>query len=499
VTPSVPLRLLFPALLLVAVLGLPVSAEVEVPPSTAGTGKNFELVGHDPLMDRGMNAAPAIFEDYLYVGNRTDGSPHHLNPGVLVVDISDPSAPEVVGEIGTPDEGLRGQTSRELRVWPEQKLLLVLNFGCSAIIHACVSTAEFGGEPFNITFFDLTDPANPELVATYEPSRQPHEIFLWEDPKDPKRALLFMSTPTGALSIANLVVADISGARDGEFQEIAEFTANDLFSQASRDTYDVRMHSMAVSPDGTRTYLSYLGGGFILLDSTGLVKATKPPFRILSPPKASPRWDNMTVHSALPVPGEDLVITTDELYGDLLNAGGTGAFGPNIHGCPWGWLHVINVSNEKKPKLVGEFRVAENEDAFCAAGAGGSVPETDTFRSYAAHNPTLVGNLAFVTWHSGGLRALQITEKKVTQLGFFVPEPLTLVGTEDPALSFGVMTATKTVMWSYPIIKDGLIYVVDVRNGLYVLRYTGPQASKVAAIDFLEGNSNLGDAFRLDR
>jgi len=46
-------------------------------------------------------------------------------------------------------------------------------------------------------------------------------------------------------------------------------------------------------------------------------------------------------------------------------------------------------------------------------------------------------------------------------------------------------------MWSYPIIKDGLIYVVDVRNGLYVLRYTGVGEQTIATEEFLEGNSNL--------
>ena len=49
-------------------------------------------------------------------------------------------------------------------------------------------------------------------------------------------------------------------------------------------------------------------------------------------------------------------------------------------------------------------------------------------------------------------------------------------------------------MWSYPIIKDGLIYVVDVRNGLYILKYHGPFEAEVTAIRFLEGNSNLGEA-----
>jgi hypothetical protein len=53
------------------------------------------------------------------------------------------------------------------------------------------------------------------------------------------------------------------------------------------------------------------------------------------------------------------------------------------------------------------------------------------------------------------------------------------------------------VIWSFPIIRNGLIYVIDVRNGLYILRYTGPRAREVDGISFLEGNSNLGDAGRL--
>ncbi len=49
-------------------------------------------------------------------------------------------------------------------------------------------------------------------------------------------------------------------------------------------------------------------------------------------------------------------------------------------------------------------------------------------------------------------------------------------------------------MWSYPVIEDGLIYVVDLRNGLYILKYNGPYEQEVADVKFLEGNSNQGDA-----
>jgi hypothetical protein len=67
---------------------------------------------------------------------------------------------------------------------------------------------------------------------------------------------------------------------------------------------------------------------------------------------------------------------------------------------------------------------------------------------------------------------------------------------EDPRLSSDPDTGRneKVVMWSYPIIKDGLIYVIDLRNGLYVLEYEGRFEREVERIGFLEGNSNQGDA-----
>ena len=107
----------------------------------------------------------------------------------------------------------------------------------------------------------------------------------------------------------------------------------------------------------------------------------------------------------------------------------------------------------------------------------------------------MLRDLIFDSWHSGGEQAIDVSDPGVpAQAGWFSPTPLATVANEDPALSRG---PNKVVMWSFPIIRDGLIYVVDIRNGLYVLRYTGPPADEVAAISFLEGNSDLGDAQRL--
>ena len=81
-----------------------------------------------------------------------------------------------------------------------------------------------------------------------------------------------------------------------------------------------------------------------------------------------------------------------------------------------------------------------------------------------------------------------------------MPDPPASIANEDPALTQGSASRNnKTAFWSYPIIKDGLIYVIDIRNGLYIFKYKGPHADEVEEIEFLEGNSNLGDAFELDQ
>src|SRR5713226_6395052 len=151
--------------------------------TTPGTAQNVQLVGQNPLFGRGMNAAATIFDHFLYVGNRTDGSSRcgigdprrtttglnscpHPNPGVLVLDIKNPAAPTFLNEFG--DEfttgTFAGQTSRELRVWPEQKLLMIMYFRCSSIIHACTRPAT---NDWRIRFFALSDPVHPLLVSTY--------------------------------------------------------------------------------------------------------------------------------------------------------------------------------------------------------------------------------------------------------------------------------------------------------------------------------------------
>lgn len=456
---------------------------------TPGTSANFELIGHDPLFNRGMNAGPAIYRNYIYIGNRTDSSDGHTHPGVLITSIADPAHPKVVGEIGRPNEAVRGVTSRELRVWSAQKLLVVMNFRCSSFIHDCPEGTDEQFE-FNLKFYDLTDPVHPRLIKTFVPRSRagvpvkPHEMYLWIDPRNRDRALLYLSTPTLSTKPKdpNLVVEDISDAARGVVRFVTQFNANAFYPGAAdpaRYGFNLFTHSMSLNPAGTRLYLSQEAGEFLVADSSQVARDVRNPnIRLLTDPRDRPRWRNPNAHSAVPIPGRQLVLTTDEIYGSLL--------GPS-QGCPWGWARLFNVENPANPRFVSQYRITENQRSFCPTREG----RNDAFVSYTSHNPTVLPDLALISWHSGGLQAIDISNANVPQQGgWFSPRPLRHVATEDPALSAG---PNKVVMWSYPIIKDGLIYVVDIRNGLYVLRYTGPRHGEVDRTKFLEGNSNRGD------
>jgi hypothetical protein len=426
----------------------------------SASAPQFELVGHDPVLNRGMNAGLALHRGFAYIGNRPDASQGRMNSGVLVVAIDDPSRPRVIGEIDA-DEDAAGLSSRELRVWPQAELLIAMNVTCEAGLHRCARPTA----PPSINFFDIASAPRP--TASFRPRIEPHEMFLWVDPNSDK-AFLFLSTNATSADLPDLLVIDISRARAGEVREIAAWNAEESGEVRSSGGYPARLHSLSVSPDGRRGYVAHWGGGFQILDTSEVAEAKPKPNIRLVTEAGGLRWGG-PAHSAVKVPGRPLVVLSDEAQ----------------DGCPWGWVRVFDVSDEARPTLAGQFRAEQNREAGCAdLTASGAANQ-----SHTSHNPTVLSNLALVTWHAAGLQAIDLENpRRPRPAGSFVPEPVESVATEDPALTGG---GKGVALWSYPIIKDALIYVVDVRNGLYVLKYQGRWAEEVSAMQFAEGNSNI--------
>jgi hypothetical protein len=122
--------------------------------------------------------------------------------------------------------------------------------------------------------------------------------------------------------------------------------------------------------------------------------------------------------------------------------------------------------------------------------------------TFTMHNQTLTRRFVITSWYGAGLRVIDIGNRThPKEVGFFVPKPLSSISSvpDTTAPVYGETASPSddwwVATWSYPIVRHNLIYVVDMRNGLYVLkaRPGTALAHDLARYGFLEGNSNLGD------
>jgi hypothetical protein len=418
---SFPRALALGAVALAAVLACPSSS------LAAGLPATLTVVGHDDLGARGLNAGLALADHCAFVGSRGQGP-------VAIEDISDPAHPRGVGSL----PGRARSTAREVRAVPASHLLVVLSYQLG------------GGGGNRIDLYQwTTDCTQPSLAGSHDFGRRPpHELFLWRQPGG-GRTLLFVTMFSG-------------GA--GDLQVI---DASDPSHPALSGTWSPPrglLHSISLSDDGRRAFLSLWTGGMLVADVSQFTGGSPNPQLTLLTPAASalPPLPGGNVHSAVQLPGRDLVVITDERYPPA---------------CPYGPARLVDVSDPAHLRVVATLAAPENDPATCRGAVTGT---------YTSHNPTIVGDLAFVTWYSSGLQVFDVSSPaQPARLAEFRAQGIT-PGALDPQLG-----VTPTMTWTYPIVRDGLIYVADINQGLYVLRYSGPHQEQVAQVAFAEGNSNL--------
>jgi hypothetical protein len=227
------------------------------------------------------------------------------------------------------------------------------------------------------------------------------------------------------------------------------------------------LHSISLSPDGKTAYLSLWTGGLVVADAGEFASgATQPALHPQTPAGGRFTTSPGNVHSAVQVPGQVAVITTDERYPS-----------PYGQGCPYGTAHVVDVSNPAAPAGVSTLAIPENDPSTCAAAGSGT---------WTSHNPTLTAHLALISWYSGGLQVFGLDDlARPTRLAELRPSGA------NPSLRDIQLGSTASMTWSYPVISAGLIYVTDINQGLLVLRYQGPHQDEIQMATFAEGNSNI--------
>jgi hypothetical protein len=406
------------------------------PATAASLPATLTMVGRSALNNRGMNAAVALAAGCAYVGSRNDAAP-------LVVDVSDPAAPQVAGVLAAH----KGSTPRELRAIASLKEVVVMYY-------------DLNGGPNLLDIYRWTiDCRVPTLVGSFDlGSLSPHEFYLWQDPQQPSRVLLYVAMFRSGNALTVIDISDPTRPnRVGGWSVPAGYGA-------------ARLHSIAVSADGRLAYLSLWLGGLAIADvSTFARGAALPALRPLTEGAGVYRTPPGNVHSAVPAPGTALVVTTDERYP-----------APYGEGCPYGTAHVVDVSNPSRPAALSEIAIPENDPARCGAVSAST---------WTSHNPTLTSHLALVSWYSGGLQVIGLDDPAHPQrLAELRPSAV------NPNLRDLQLGPSDAMTWSYPVIFKGLVYVVDINQGLLILRYAGPHQEEVAGAAFAEGNSNLASS-----
>jgi len=190
-----------------------------------GTAWNFELVGHHAIGSIGWHGALALKGRCAYVGNCG-------RPEVNILDVSDPANPVHLGALALP----AGSKPTEVRTLADLDLLVVSDLSSGRLLLT----------------YDVSDCAEPKPLGSLTLAHEAHEFYLW---RDQSRVLAYGATFTRFPP--TLVVIDLTDP--AEPAEVARWTAAD-------DDVPGIMHSLSVSPDGTRAYLAMWGGGFVVAE-----------------------------------------------------------------------------------------------------------------------------------------------------------------------------------------------------------------------------------------
>lgn len=426
-------------------------------PSVPGTSKGFQQVGHTDLGNRGMNSPVAVAGRCAYVGDRATAK--RPGGGIAVVDVKDPSRPRQVATIAP----RAGVTQRELRADAGLGVLYVLAFSTS------IGSGANGGAN-QLQVYDIrADCRAPKLLSAYDFGvRIPHEFFVWKDPRNRGRVLAYVTTTLFAPDVTVLDLSDPTAPSLLTTYDTGIDQADDAAAVA--ESGSGYAHSIYVNDDGTRAYLGTWDYGTYVADTSRVADPAGVPVIL---PLGPNRLDyGANVHGTVPLPGRPFAVMVQE---DYANAG---------TGCPFGHLRMGDFTDPAAPALAGAYRLPEND---CTRSRAANA-------TFTAHNQTTFPDLALLTWYAGGLRAVDVSDPyRPVEAGAFVPRARKdAPSMRDTRLFFTGLPAESRrtgAMWSYPVVQDGLVYVVDIDLGLYVLRYTGRHAAQVSRAGFVEGNS----------
>jgi hypothetical protein len=222
-------------------------------------------------------------------------------------------------------------------------------------------------------------------------------------------------------------------------------------------------HGLTISDDGNRAYVAAREIGLQIVDVSA-IQARKPNPQDHEISRLT--WPTLTIPQvALPVTisGRPYLVEIDEFSGTDTSTG------PSSNGSRVGAARIIDISDEKAPKVISDIRLEVNQPSNRAA-VGGDPGASSFLQGYAGHycsvpqrtDPGIVA-CSFI---ASGLRVFDIRDPyHPRELAYFVAPPKPSPGNGEPS----------NYAMSSPAFapERGEIWYADGNSGFYAVRVTG--------------------------
>ncbi len=365
-----------------------------------GIKKNIKQIGRTDLAGGGQ----VVVEDgYAYVG--------HMDPphGTSILDVKDPKHPKVVAHVEIP----QGVHSHKVRVSDDVMLVNIERYRSKE------------KQPTGLKIYDISKRDQPREIAFFQTNGGVHR-FTFDG-----RYAYISAHIEGYIGRIPMILDLKDPAKPeevGRWWMPGQWTAG-----GETATWEGTAHQCHHPiRRGDRLYVSYWHGGFVILD---IADMSRPKFISglnWSPPYPSP------IHTTLPIPwkltNRDMMVVVDEEAGKRAPT-------------PPAFMWMVDITDETRPVPVATFN---------PQGAWDVAPGNQ----YGAHQPAeqVYDNKMFVTWFSGGLRVVDISNPYLpAEIGYYVPEP----GRGQKTVKSNDIFRT----------DNGLLYLIDRLDGLEVLEF----------------------------
>jgi hypothetical protein len=393
---------------------------------------NFRLVGHSRLggdIDFGDVWARG---HHAYVGTRC-GDDLSGGGGVRVVDLSDPSSPQVVGRLHNPRYS-RAEDVVVRRVstpWFTGRLAAVG-------VQVCFGSGHEEETRTGMRFFDVSHPAHPDLLGTFELPLGAigcHEIDLISRRQGRvlagcARNLIDHFNTEGEKAVH---IIDVTNPRSP--RKVSNFSLEVAPDGGFGCLPFNFAHSIRFTNHGRDAYVSYWDAGTVHLDLSDPATPTIVGTTKITPPDEDGDNHSMTLANRR----RWLIINPED--------GSPADCGPDFGG--FGEAYVYRNRNPENPRYIGSFAT----DNTLSSRSDGL---------FDVHNTEVLTGRQFASsWYSDGIVWWTMSKRGTShQKGQFVPPPSRAIGIP---LVWGV----------YNFHLRNLVLASDIGSGLWIVRPKG--------------------------